>query len=505
MLPKKLILLTILPVFALSNPAHALWSELHSTITYEASLVEGVPTEIAIYAGDPDDCINTYRDNICEGAYDEDADRDPRITTGAWLGFFSWGSHFWQPSGGPTGGLLEYVGGIPVNLEAQNAYQRASMLYASAKSVYNINPLYAYHLLGKVAHLLTDMATPAHVHLDAHFSDATALGDDSFEEYTGARYVSNDRLSGITAFETSFPVSGIVPADYKKLPDYGFPNEPALFRLFYSMATTAAAYDSDDADGTSDKGVRRGMSVKIAHSGLINAFAICQVCQYQILPSEVYQLSPARGKFILLNSTLDVLNHSNPRYEGIRLDFNDGSETHSLTEFTKTDIGDGDMDLVSNSLLPVALSNTAALYELFWAETHPSLDNNIPKLVLNNGNHRLDIIRPGPLDINIDIASMGWKDTGVELYIWLDASLSDRKMRFYLDETWQPFETFNEIRPIFRNFSLTDIQGVVWRVLDDSSLLPDMNFNINLCLDRITDDYYSPAESICSGVLISVR
>lgn len=491
-------------IFAFSNPAHALYPELHSTIDYEASLVPGVPSETAIYAGAPEDCINKNRDNICEGAYDEDADRDPRITPGAWSGFFNWGSHFWQPAGGATGGLLENVGGLSVNLESQNAYQRARMLYDSAKTLYNENPSYAYYLLGRIGHLLSDIATPAHVHLDAHFSDVF-LGDDSFEEYTRIRYVTADRLSGISALETDFPVSGIVPADYKNLSDAGFPGEPLLFRIFYSMATTAAAYDSDDADGTKDKGIRRGRSVNIANTSLINAFAVCTGCQDRILSSEEYQLSLARRKFILLNSTIDTLNHSNPPYEEIRLDFTGGSEIHTLTEFIKTDIGDRDMAIVSNLLLPAALSNTAALYQLFWAETHPSLDNSIPNLIINSGKHRLDIIKPGPLDIKIDIASMGWKDTEVELYIWLDASLSGKRMRFYFDGIWQPFETFNELRPIFKSFRLSDIQGVVWRVIDDSSLLPDMNFNINLCLDRITDGYYTPAESICSGVLVSVR
>lgn len=505
MTKRILIFFILVAVFIFSNPAQALWSELHSTIAYEASLVKGVPSEIAIYAGDPEDCINTHRDTICEGAYDEDADRDPRINPGAWLGFFSWGSHFWQPAGGPTGGLLENVGGIQVNLESQNAYQRARMLYDSAKTVYNMNPLYAYYLLGRIEHLLTDMATPAHVHLDAHFSDALALGDDSFEEYTGARYVTHTRLSGISALETDFPISGIVPADYKNLSDAGFPDEPLLFRLFYAMATTAAAYDSDDANGTTDKGIRRGMSVTTSNAGFINAFAVCAACQDHLLSSEEYQLSTNRSKFILLNSTLNTLKRSIPQYEGVRLDFTGSSETHSFTEFIKTDIGDRDMAIVSNSLFPAALSNTAALYQLFWAETHPYLDNSAPKLLLNNGRHRLDIIKPAPLDINIDIASMGWKDAEVELYIWIDASLSGKRMRFYFDGAWHSFETFNELRPTFRNFIVPNIQGVVWRVIDDSSLLSDVNFNINICIDRITDGYYSPAESICNGVLISVR
>lgn len=498
-----LIFYVFLSVFAFSTPAQALWSELHSTLAYEASLVPGVPSEIVIYAGDPEACINTYRDNICEGAYDEDADRDPRITPDSWDGFFNWGSHFWQPAGGPTGGLLSNVGGLPVNLEALNAYQRASLLYSSAKEIYKDNPAYAYYLLGRIEHLLSDMATPAHVHLDAHFSEVL-LGDDSFEEYTRARYVTYDRLTGINAFETAFPVSGIVPAEYKNLPDGGFPEEPFLFRIFYSIANISSAFDSDDVSGTVDKGMSRGRSVNITHDGLLNAFAICSSCEDRIL-SGGYQLSIDRGKFILLNSTLETLSSSNPSYEGIRLDFNDGSEIHSLAEFTKTDIGDNDMAIVSNSLMPVALSHIAALYQLFWAETHPYLDINVPTLVLNNGNHRVDIIRPVPLDISIDIEAGGWLGAEVELYVWLDASVSDNRLRLYLDGNWLPFEAFSELRPLFRAFNLPDIQGIVWRVIEDSALMPEMNFNINLCLDRIADGYYTPAESICNGVLISVR
>jgi len=107
------------------SQAYAFPPEIHRIIAYESSLIEGVPSEINVYIGDPENCINNFGDNICEGAYDEDAERDPRISTPnffTWWGLFNWGTHFWQPNGGPTGGRLDSIGAIPVNLESKNAY-----------------------------------------------------------------------------------------------------------------------------------------------------------------------------------------------------------------------------------------------------------------------------------------------------------------------------------------------------------------------------------------------
>ncbi|MBW2148040.1 MAG: hypothetical protein JRG73_17260 [Deltaproteobacteria bacterium] len=90
--------------FNLAGSAYAMPPRVHSLIAYEASFLPDVPSEIGIYIGDPENCLQTPTDTICQGAYDEDDDRDPRMNPQnifTWLGLFNWGTHFWNPDGGP--------------------------------------------------------------------------------------------------------------------------------------------------------------------------------------------------------------------------------------------------------------------------------------------------------------------------------------------------------------------------------------------------------------------
>jgi len=391
------------------------------------------------------------------------------------------------------------VGQIPVNLEAKNAYQRALELYAHAKSTYTENPAAAYYTLGRVAHLIADMAPPAHVHLDVHISDETRFGDDSFEEYLEVQFRENG--TNRSEFESDFPRSGMFHVDYNNLSDGGYAQESLLYRIFLSMANIAQEYDSDDANGRSDHGSRRGMSVSVSHGALDGVWILRSGYPDEILP-EGYRLASSRGKFVLLNSTMETLGSADPPYEAIKLEFTDGSETHALSEFTNTDIGDHDAAALASALIPAAIEHTAALYQLFWAETHSSFSGILPVLFLNNGVHRLHIARPGPLEVNVGIDAGDWLDQPVEVYGWLEVSLADDTLKFYFDGRWLPFDDYNDMRHMLHSWRLVDIRDSTWRILDDTSSLPDIKFTINLCIDRDNNGLYTPDQSICDGIFV---
>jgi len=352
-------------------------------------------------------------------------------------------------------------------------------------------------------HLLTDMGVPAHVHLDPHISDASTVGDDSFEEFMWQKYVSDGNLAGRVAFESDFPVSDLIPADYKNFYDGGYYEEPLLFRIFYSLANESTAFDSDDADGTTDNGVRRGLSIPISNSDINKVFAFRAGYKDELLQGG-YQLAQSRNKFTLLNSTVHSLKNEYPPYEGISLEFSNSTEMHYLSEFSKTDIGDTDVFLIARALVPSTIEHVGALYNLFWTETHPSIGADKPDIIFNNGGHRLHITRPDPLEVELDISPYGWVNTEVEIYAWLDVAFADSRMKVYFDRLWLPFEKLSEMRPLLSSFKLVDVSNVIWRILDNTSLMPEISFTLNLCIDRARDGHYSPTESLCNGILISI-
>lgn len=70
--------------------------------------------------------------------------------------------HFWNPDGG-------FEDGLPL---AISAVEKATNLWDEAISQYHDGYTHdSYYILGRIAHLLSDMTVPAHVHLDPHFPD----------------------------------------------------------------------------------------------------------------------------------------------------------------------------------------------------------------------------------------------------------------------------------------------------------------------------------------------
>lgn len=372
----KVLVVTLIAVVLLvpsPKPAFGLKTQIHSIITYEAAKLPGVPAEIISYIGDPDDNPvedDHSDDDICEGSVDEDINRTAYPDDES---LWNWGQHFWQPEGGPEGGLLGTF-----DHDWLNAYQRAQQLYNEAIAMHSGNPSGAYYILGKVAHLLEDMSTPAHVNLDEHLGEVflgfPAKDDDSYEEYF-LPYVTPPDPSGRLKFEGHYDkdISELVPVNTTSLSgDPANPDTTDLYRLFWSMGTLSRQYDSDDAEGTSDGGARQGKSVTLntilagkTVSGVWK-FASDQSVTPEQISTDDYELSPVRNKLILSNSVLDAIT---PPYDYVAVffaaDFSDG-EGHYVSDFDNNDLGDSSCEEISRDLICKAISHVAGLYTMFY-------------------------------------------------------------------------------------------------------------------------------------------
>src|SRR3972149_6327817 len=144
-------------------------------------------------------------DDIIVGSAEEDAtkitDRKNNIET------LSVSEHFWNPDlfdehfeldvGATFRSSLVSFGSC---LSYGGAFERAKELYDTAKFLYALTDFeQSYYVLGKVAHLLTDLAVPAHVHNDIHTGllrsfiikhcsgKGPSAEDDAFEQFMGKR------------------------------------------------------------------------------------------------------------------------------------------------------------------------------------------------------------------------------------------------------------------------------------------------------------------------------
>lgn len=369
-----------------AQPARALPSRVHAVLAYEAAHMPGVPAEFADIAviGSPDNPAGDDRDdNICEGAFDEDYERVPRTIFEA-LDLSNpdliWGqgTHFWNPAGGPSGGRLGLLNPTP----SQNAYERAAQLYEEAVARYASEPARAYYLLGRVLHLLTDMATPAHVHLDPHVSDKLAslldieaLSVDCLERYLGWHYVtrldmpSDPDPTGRLRFEEDFLAAPIEPVRPALLSDGGQPHLGDLYKLFYSMARRAARWDSNDRNGTGPTGVGGG-SIRWRQKIDVAFSDPATVEVWEVLPSgQEVRVEP----IAFVGSARILLPHRSYRAARWIKIVHDG--TSELLRPGKVEgfgqIADVDCARIAADLMPAAIAHAAALYQLFWRDTHP--------------------------------------------------------------------------------------------------------------------------------------
>jgi hypothetical protein len=205
---------------------------------------------------------------ISQGAYDEDhCATDIYPPAGFWCipaipnGFHSWdpdtGAFWTEPSWWPAFG---------------SGLTRANQLFSKAVDAYHSGDPEAAHLwLGRAMHMLGDVSTPAHVHLDTHLP-----GDsDSYESWLG----EDDHLNTRAWIDTNPPGSSWV-TDFNDLPAwedlssdlqnqlesasqfYGerdsgeslwklgpVGEDTVIYRLMYLLAEEADNWDSNDVGG----------------------------------------------------------------------------------------------------------------------------------------------------------------------------------------------------------------------------------------------------------------
>jgi hypothetical protein len=163
-------------------------------------------------------------DSLLEGDWEEDCN-------------FHFLRHFWDAD---TGGGL---GG------AQDARSYAEEIYGDAVGLYLAGEVEAaWYELGRVLHLLQDLANPAHGHLDAHGSadpsnNFEALTDELFEDL-----LDDGELDGLQPLDARSLAPTPCPPRSAGSPQQAQP----LFRLFLHVAETADFFESGDVAGESD-------------------------------------------------------------------------------------------------------------------------------------------------------------------------------------------------------------------------------------------------------------
>ncbi len=182
----------------------------HSRISEEAVKLANIPE------------VTQYAERIVFGSLAEDRFPDPVYGVSWFLGLSSlWTRHFWDVDKGEQGrGLWGRESAITKARAYMNGWTNhpgAIALYAAG------NKRLAYEYLGRVAHLMEDMFSPAHVHLDAHMID-----DEEVEKW-----------GELHADEYSYDMAG-APFD-----------GATLYDIFYHGAQLGDSLPSDDYEGDS--------------------------------------------------------------------------------------------------------------------------------------------------------------------------------------------------------------------------------------------------------------
>ena len=198
---------------------------------------------------------------IAQGAYDEDhCDLNYPPCSGL-LGLF--GFHSWNPD---TDGYW-----TPIIIESGSGLGHINLLFDNAVNAYLVgNYEVSYLWLGRAVHILGDVGTPAHVHLDEH------ADGDTYEDWLGV----ND-LENTAAWIVANPPGPEWDMDFHDLPTWDELNTDLqnslndasleyggrgsgeelwnlgpveydhliLFRLMFLVAEEADNWDSDDAEG----------------------------------------------------------------------------------------------------------------------------------------------------------------------------------------------------------------------------------------------------------------
>jgi subtilisin family serine protease len=280
-----------------------------------------------------------------------------------------WQNHFWNPKAGYTVGLLGKDSSAV--LTAQARFKNAVDNYTPGTEAL------AYYWLGRTAHLLMDMSVPAHVLIDPHPIK------DGYEEYTGEHY------QAIVATSPNSAIPDVEGLAYR--PSYPSGEYPRLSKLFYNLAETADDYDSDDKPGHGD-GINGSQDTSATTNGHGNfnhypaMHALAKpldradwvtaggVLKRKLKLGVDYEVDEGAvfGHRIYFHQAFyDSINNTSTM---VKVYYTDGSNDSFLnldelgySGFIPTSVAQRNQQ----QLQARAIGYTAALYQLFWNETHP--------------------------------------------------------------------------------------------------------------------------------------
>jgi hypothetical protein len=329
---------------------------------------------------------------LIEGVCEEDA-----------YGVIGWRSrnHFWNPDG-------EYDEGLIWEPITDSALETAQVRFSQAVSSYNSgNKTDAYYWLGRTAHLLMDMSVPAHVQLDWHIP---LVDGDDYEEFTGAG--ENYKVITSASSNTTIP-------DYTTLPSYPryTPGsyDDFITNIFYNLSNDADRFDSDDYDG--DSSVYGQGKYRTASNDLDPSKTLSLAFKVDLFGSHIRQLnSPADysavncswvGESSIVYSWA-FYQEINLTTNGVKVYYTDGtSETFYLFD-TESNVPYAVCGEIYQPYLQArAIGYVAALYQLFWNETHPTVNVTIAAY---------------PSDKNLKIKVDGTEYTNSVAFAWTPGS-----------------------------------------------------------------------------------
>ncbi|MBI2575587.1 hypothetical protein HYV84_00075 [Candidatus Woesearchaeota archaeon] len=319
-------------------------------------------------------------------------DGDDIITgTGEEDALFNWLTHFWQPDS-PQNGV--YDDGLNSPLDMGSSYSRAMNFWkeevfpyyvgkSESGSSHDIDQGRSYYWLGRVTHLLEDLAQPSHAILDCHpdiqgleifcgLSSGDGGSDDSFlEKYTGDNFLTLRATYNWTGSNfagqqynhenlQNMPSFNWTRVEPNSLGTFGDPTH--LFRLFWYTAQKTQYFASDDVDGN---------SIYIALNGT----------QYNFSPS----LWQSEGIAVVNNKSA---------FDGEDFYYSQSNEGSTCSSATFEECINRGLNIpcylcnnntgpnivkVTNAVIPHAMKAVAGLYRLFWHTVRNELRINVPK------------------------------------------------------------------------------------------------------------------------------
>ena len=340
---------------------------------------------------DNSDLPYIFYDALIEGVWEEDND-DYGISD-TWYND-AYCRHFWTPEVGGeydynrgflAANILEagFCGNSWINWDRNDSGRmQAQRWWDLALQAYPNDKTLAYYYLGRVVHLLEDLSVPEHSHGDSHEALLWGTGNPSpYEEYT------KDNYKNITAGDSNTDIPNI--DSIQAYPAYTPSNfDDGLTKLFYNLAEYADDFDGNDTNGESSE-FGHG-KFRYARNQLDAGKSVSKVELWDstILGNPNYRIrdmnryvdydyynNSCENRIYYYESFYNAINNTD---DGVRVYYTDGTDDYfyNLDEPNLLSWSNESQECIYQPNLQArATGYVAALYQLFWAKTHPPTVN----------------------------------------------------------------------------------------------------------------------------------